>query len=82
MKQEKQSFCVTISRREKDGIFDQVGYEFQLKWVSAFVLVSAKLILFQGISDVTKIGTWPLKVKGSLIQLYISFFIMKIKEVF
>ena len=41
MKQDKQSFCVTISRREKDGaqpiiflyaVIDHGWYEFQLKY--------------------------------------------------
>ena len=44
----------------------------------AFVLVSAKLkcqILFQGISDATKIGTEPLKIQRVKINLASHFFL-------
>ena len=62
MKQDKQSFCELISRREKDGArsnisnmvcFIMVDMSFN---TDGFVLVSAKFkyhILLQGISDAT-----------------------------
>ena len=64
MKQKKHSFCVAISRKEKDGgpinyflydVFDHGWYGFQLKYWWLF-LVSAKFrcqILLKGISDGT-----------------------------
>ena len=67
MKQDKLSFCVTISRREKDGaqeitsymygVFDHGWYEFQLKyWRLFFFPAKPKCqILLQEISDATNI---------------------------
>ena len=64
LKQKKYSFCVAISRKEKDGgpinyflygVFDHGWYGFQLKYWWLF-LVSAKFrcqILLKGISDGT-----------------------------
>ena len=76
MNQGKQSFWVTISRREKDDAQRIISYMVYLIKVDMsfnqntdiFVSVSAKLkcqILFQGISDATKID---------IIQLNISFY--------
>ena len=66
MKQGKESFCVTISKREKDGTQPIISYMVCVIKVDmsfsqntdVFVSVFAKLmlqILFQGISDATKI---------------------------
>ena len=67
MKQDKQSYCVAITRREEDGTQPIIPYMLYLTKTDmslsenndAFALVSAKLkyqILFQGISNATKIG--------------------------
>ena len=57
MKQDKQSFCVTISRREKDGTQPMISYMMYLIMVDmGFSLVSAKFkwrILFLRICDAT-----------------------------
>ena len=90
MKEDKQFFCVTISTREKDGVQPIISYivyfinvDMSFTWnTDVFVSVSAKLkckILFQGISDATKVDIYcavtirNLERKSSLIQLHISF---------
>ena len=69
MKEDKQSACLTISRREKDGAQPIISYtvylikvDMSFSWnTDVFVLASTKLkcqILFRGISDATKIGIY------------------------
>ena len=69
MKQDKQSYCVAITRRDEDGTQPIIPYMVYLTKTDmslsenndAFAVVSAKLkyqILFQGISDATKIGLY------------------------
>ena len=69
MKQDKQSSCVTITRKEKDGTQPTIPYMVYLiktdmslsENTDAFALLSAKLkgqILFQGVPDATKIGIY------------------------
>ena len=87
----KQSFCVVIFRREKDWAQPIISYmvflikfDMNFSWnLNVFVSVSAKLkcqILFQGISDASKIDIYPATTNGnsekksSLIQLHISFY--------
>ena len=66
MKQNNHSFCVTVSRKEKDGAQPIISYGVYLIMtdvsfsyhINNFVLVSAQLkcwILFQGVSDASKI---------------------------
>ena len=88
MNQDKQSFCATISRRAKDETEPIIVYLIKVDMsfsenTDAFVLVSAKLkcqILFQGISDATKIGIYHavtvenLEKKCSLIRLHFYFY--------
>ena len=69
MKQDKQSFCVTISRREKDGAQPIISYmvylikvDMSFSWnTDVFVSVSAKLkcqILLQGMCNAIKIDIY------------------------
>ena len=62
MKQDKQSFCVIISKREKDGAQPLISYVVY----SRLILVSVKvLILFQGIFDATEIVIYHAVTIGS-----------------
>ena len=69
LKQIKQSFCVAISRREKDGAKPTIFYVLFLimvdmslsKNIEVFVLVSAKFkcqILLHGVFEITNIGIY------------------------
>ena len=84
MKQDKQSYCVAITRREEDGTQPIIPYMLYLTKTDmslsenndAFALVSAKLkyqILFQGISDATKIGLYhALAIENSESEKFLN----------
>ena len=98
MKQDKQSFCATLARREKDGtqpIIPYMVYLIKTDMISSensdtLALVSAKLncqALFRVVSDLTKVDLHhAVATKNSDSKKSLIqlyiFFIMKIKEVF